>query len=117
MIGKRAGKWGALAVLLGLALAPGTSLAGPYLGDWTWLWHPAADCPRGEYCPLHYWTPGLYQARACVHPSNLDQYPPGPCPAVPPSFIDTKVPCRSQPSMPSSPYSDPAGYYGRPVAP
>ena len=78
MAGKH-GRWGtALLLWIGL-LAPATALAGPYLGDWSWCWRPARDCPRGEYSPLHYWVPGLYKVRANVHPADLDQYPAGPC--------------------------------------
>jgi hypothetical protein len=116
MAGKR-GRWQvALALLFGL-LAPSPAPAGPLFGDWGWLWHPAPNCPRGQYSPLHYWTPGVYYAREYVHPSNLDQYPPGPCPPVAPSFDFNRYPCRTVPPMPSAPYADPNSYYGRPIAP
>jgi hypothetical protein len=116
MAGKHARWWTALMVLLGL-LVPSNVLAGPYIGDWSWCWHPAPDCPRGEYSWLHYWAPTLYRVRDCVHPSNLDQYPPGPFPPVAPSYEISKYGCRCLPAMPSSPYADPTSYYGRPVAP
>jgi hypothetical protein len=116
MRSKRGG-WRAPVVLWIGLLAPGTALAGPYLGDWGWCWHQDRDCARGEYSPLHYWTPGLYKVRAYVHPSNLDQYPPGPSPSVPASFETTRYRCRSIPPTPSSPYADPTGYYGRQVLP
>ena len=77
----------------------------------------ASPRPRGQYSPLHYWLPEAYYLRKHLHPSNLDQYPPGPCPPVPPSYLSNCYPCRSVPAMPSSPYADPAAYYGRPVAP
>jgi hypothetical protein len=104
-------------VLWTVLLAPATALAGPYLGEWGWCWHPARDCPRGEYCPLHYWLPELYKVRANVHPSNLDQYPSGPCPAVPPAFQTINYRCRTIPPTPTTPYADPTGYYGRVLVP
>lgn len=107
-----------LALLLGSTalMAPATADAGRYFGDWSWCWHPGCDCPKGEYCPLHYWAPGIYKVRAYVHPSNLDEYPAGPCPPVPATYETIKYPCRSVPPTPMRPYSDPAGYFGRPVA-
>jgi hypothetical protein len=47
----------------------------------------------------------------------LDQYPPGPEPSVQPSYETTRYRCRTAPSMPMSPYADPAAYYGRSVVP
>ena len=115
-----AGKHGcwrtALVLLLGL-LAPGAASAGPYLGDWDWAWHQAHNCPRGEYSLLHYWTPQAYWVRSMVHPSNLDRYAPGPSPPVQPIINLQKYPCRSLPPIPSAPYADPAGYFGRAIAP
>jgi|ERR1043165_630784 hypothetical protein len=116
MARKHAGAYTALVITLALLL-PGTALAGPYFGDWGWCWHPAPDCPRRVYSPLHYWAPCLYQVRACVHPSTVDQYPPGPCPAVAPNFYFDPYRCRTTLPAPTAPYADPAGYYGRPVAP
>jgi hypothetical protein len=111
------GRWlAAGAFVLGL-LTVGPVAAGPYLGDWGWCWHQGRDCPRGEYCPLHYWTPGLYKIRMYVHPSNLDQYPPGPCPPVPAGYQTTTFPCRSTPPAPLAPYADPDAYFGRQVIP
>ena len=116
MAGKH-GRWRtALVLVLGL-LAPGAASAGPYFGDWDWAWHQAQNCPRGQYSPLHYWTPQAYWVRAMVHPSNLDRYAPGPSPPVQPIIILQKYPCRSLPPIPSAPYADPAGYYGRAIAP
>ena len=110
-------RWQA-ALVLALALAaPSQAVAGPYLGDWGWLWHPGPDCPTTDYCWLHYWAPELYQARACCKPSNLDQYPPGPYPPVQPSYIFNRYCCMTTPPTPSAPYANPTGYYGRPVAP
>jgi hypothetical protein len=103
------------AVLLLTLVAPNAALAGPYLGDWGWLWHPARDCPRGEYSPLHYWNPELYRARAFAHPSNLDEYPAGPIPCAEATYEISKYRCRSIPPMPSAPYADPAAYFGRPA--
>ncbi len=111
----RVGVW---AVLLGLALAlgvPATAESGPFLGDWGWCWHQDPTCPRGEYPFLHYWTYWLYRVRANCHPSNLDQYPPGPCGVPPAQYIYIPYPCRSAPPAPTVPYADPAGYYGRPT--
>jgi hypothetical protein len=106
----------ALALFLGLLL-PSSALAGPFFGDWGWCWHQGRDCPRGEYSPLHYWTPEIYKVRACLRPSNLDQYPPGPFPPIPPTFEYFTYRCRSLPPMPTTPYADPPAYYGRPIAP
>ncbi len=104
---KRAsGCWG-LALLTG-GLIAGTALAGPEDCGWR-----GRDCPRSDYSILHYWWPELYRARAYVHPSNLDQYPPGPSPSVAPSYEVNRYRCPSIPAMPSSPYADPAAYYGR----
>lgn len=103
------------ALLLGLALVtPGIALADP---DGGWLPHSRRDCPRTEYSLLHYWAPSLYQVRACLRPSDLDQYPPGPFPPVPATFDVNKYKCRTIPPIPSAPYADPASYYGRAVAP
>jgi hypothetical protein len=117
MDGKR-GRWwrgcAGLVLLLGL-LAPSSALAGPYLGEWGWHWNPAGDCPPGAYSPLHYWARNAYIARAWFHPSNLDQYPPGPCASPPISYEYHAYPCRSTPPAPSTPYGNPVGYYGRPV--
>ncbi|HYT95550.1 MAG TPA: hypothetical protein VEL76_42920 [Gemmataceae bacterium] len=115
MAGKR-GCWGVLVVVLGF-LAQEPASAGPYLGDWGWFWHQAPGCPRGNYSPLHYWAPQIYRARAFLHPSNLDQYPPGPCPPVPPTFQFSRERCRTLPPMPTAPYADPTTYYGRAIAP
>jgi hypothetical protein len=98
-----------LTLLAGLLLA-GSCLAGP---DGDGFGRPCRDCPRGEYSPLHYWAPALSYVRAYVHPSYLDQYPPGPSPSVAPSYDVRKYPCPATPPMPSSPYADPAAYYGR----
>ena len=85
-------------------LTPGSLLAGPKCQD---------DCPRNEYTRLHYWAPTLFLVRAYIHPSNLDQYPPGPAACITPMFEFTKQRCPSAPPTPTSPYAAPAGYYGR----
>jgi hypothetical protein len=106
-------RWKYSVALLVLAAVPLAASAGPILDA---LCH--RDCPRGEYCPLHYWTPGLYKLRACVHPSNLDQYPPGV--DVPIVVETTRYRCPGNPPEPSRPYADPQGYYGvgeLPIAP
>jgi hypothetical protein len=115
MAGKRGGRR-AIGVLLLALLAPGTAAAGPYFGEWGWWYHPK-DCPRGWYSPLHYWAAELYRARACLRPPNLDQYPPGPCQPVAPSFDISRHRCPATFPAPSSPYADPAAYYGRPILP
>jgi hypothetical protein len=116
MSGNR-GRWRLLlGLLLGLLL-PSVAQAGPFFGDWGWLWHRPHDCDRGVYSPAHYWAPSWYYARAHFHPSNLDQYPPGPFPPVPATFAFQRYRCPSTPPAPSSPYADPTGFYGRPVAP
>jgi hypothetical protein len=98
-------------------LAPDKAPAGPYLGEWGWCWLPGRDCPRGTYCPLHYWAPELYRIRAIVHPSNLNQFPQGPAQPVTPTMESTKYRCTTVPAAPSNPYVDPASYYGRQVVP
>jgi hypothetical protein len=116
MSGMRCGWRLACVVSLGL-LAPSPALAGPYFGDWSWLWQPSPNCDRGVYSPLHYWAPEAYRVRQYCRPSNLDQYPPGPTPPVPPSFEYQKYCCPSAPAVPSSPYANPTAYYGREIAP
>jgi hypothetical protein len=98
-------------LFLGL-IVPGTVLAGPECG---W-WNHSPECPRSEYPRLHYWAPSWYLLRSQVHPTNLDQYPPGPA-CVQPSFEFTKYKCRTTPPTPSAPYADPASYYGRALTP
>jgi hypothetical protein len=98
-------------------LSAATSFAGPFFGEWDWSWHPGCDCQRGAYSPLHYWGPWAYQLRAQVHPSNVDQYPPGPTPSVAPSYEREVYRCPSTPAAPMSPYADPDRYFGRPIAP
>jgi hypothetical protein len=106
--------WLALLVFVGLLL-PGSAHAGPYFGDFGWCWKPAKDCPHGEYSFLHYWTPTLYRAIYHFKPRYLDQYPPGV--PVPVSWETDPSRCRTQPPMPTHPYADPAGFFGRPVLP
>ena len=108
---RRRARWSAVLGLLLAAAAPAP--AGPFLGDWGWCWNPAHDCPHGTYCPLHYWAPGFYYTRMYVHPSYLDQYPPGPWPPPPAPILIERSRCRVVPAAPSAPYADPAGYYGR----
>jgi hypothetical protein len=116
MAGKN-GRWcAALVLLLGL-LAPSPVLAGPYFGDWGWCWHQSAGCPRGDYCPLHYWMPTIYRVRGWVHPSNLDQYPAGPSPAVAATYLFDRSGCIAKSPAPTFPYADPSGYYGVPTTP
>jgi hypothetical protein len=100
------------ALLILLALVPGTALAGPEDGGCQ-----GRHCPRGDYLLLHYWWPELYRTRAYIHPSSLDQYPPGPSPAVPPTYDFFRYRCPSIPATPTSPYADPELYYGRPIVP
>ena len=115
MAGKRG--WRMFMVLLLSLTLPGAALAGPFLGDWGWCWHPSRDCPHGSYSPWHYWAPTAYRVRSWVHPSHLDQYAPGPYPGVAPSFDVQKYNCRSTPPAPTAPYADPPGYYQRPTTP
>jgi hypothetical protein len=110
------GGWRAAVVLMLGLLAPTPALAGPYLGEWGAWWRPARDCPRGCYSPLHYWLPTAYQLRAQVHPSSLDQYPPGPV-CVTPTYEINCYRCRTAPGAPTAPYADPESYYGRPIVP
>lgn len=111
MTGKHLGLRLCLATFLGLGGAA-VALAGPLGGD---SGRQACDCPRTCYSPLHYWVPELYKVRAWVCPSRLDQFAPGP--AVQPTFEATRYPCRALPYRISSPYADPAGYYGGPIMP
>jgi hypothetical protein len=113
MTGKR-GRW-AVVLLVGL-VAPTAATAGPFFGDWSWHWHQDPDCPRGLYSPLHYWTTGLFRVRSYCHPSNLDQYPPGPATPVPIPIDVIPYPCRTTPPAPAIPYADPTAYFGRPAA-
>jgi hypothetical protein len=85
--------------------------AGPFFGDWC-VPH---DCPQGDYCSLHFMLPGYYRLRACVHPSNVDQYPDGV--DISATAQTTKQRCRTEPPMPTTPYADPAGFYGRSMKP
>jgi len=110
-------RWQSVLVLLLAFLVPSPAIAGPFFGEWSWCWRPAPDCPRGVYSPCHYWCPEIYYIRACVCPSNLDQYPPGPFPPVAPVYQFNCSPCQSAPAMPSSPYANPEAYYGRAIAP
>jgi hypothetical protein len=117
MFGKQGRWWAGWVLVLGLA-APGSVLAGPFFGDWSWGWRPAPDCQRrGDYSPMHYWTPGYYEVRSYAHPKNLDQFPPGPAAGIAPSYEFNKAGCQSISPAPSSPYADPTSYYGRPIAP
>src|SRR5262245_23850496 len=108
MLSKHAGRRIVLALAL---LVPGVAAAGPFLGDWSWTWRPAADCTRGVYSPLHYWCPDCSRVRAFVRPSTLDQYPPGPYLPVPVTTEIMHHPCPSPPPIVPAPYADPVGYY------
>ena len=46
---------------LALLLAAPPAQAGYFIGNWSWCWHPAKDCPRGDYSWLHYWAPELFR--------------------------------------------------------
>jgi hypothetical protein len=104
-------KYGWVLLLL-MAIAPAAAWAGPDDGECQ-----GGHCPHGDYSVLHYWLPGWYEARAHFHRSNLDQYPPGPFPPVPPSTLFLRNRCPSMPAAPSFPYADPERYYGRSIAP
>lgn len=99
-------------LLVLLALAPGAALAGPEDGACQ-----GGHCPHGDYSILHYWFPEWYEARAHLRRYDLDQYPPGPTPSVPPTHLFLRDRCPSIPPAPSFPYADPERYYGRPIAP
>jgi hypothetical protein len=95
--------------LLFFIICAGPALAGPEDGGCN-----GRDCDRhGAYSILHYWWPELYRARAHIHPSSLDQYPPGPAPGVVPEYMYFRYRCPYIAPMPTSPYADPASYYGR----
>jgi hypothetical protein len=117
MAGKPNRAQGALVVvvlLVGL-LMPGTVSAGPYIGEWGYCWKPAKDCPKGGYCWLHYWAPAVYRVKYCLFPAHVDGYPPGV--PVPTTWQLQPDVCRTRPPMPTDPYGDPAGFYGRPLVP
>lgn len=101
-----------LGLLLGL-LVPSAAQAGPYIGEWGWWWHPAPNCPPGQYSWLHYWAMRLYRFRAWAHPSNLDQYPPGT--PVPAPLQANRSRCQGNPPAPSAPYGIPEGFYGQAI--
>jgi hypothetical protein len=107
------GRWLAALVIAGGLLAPGSAGADTIVGAAFAECDP--NCPRGFYSVLHYWMPGLYRLLYECHPANLDQFPPGPCPPVPPSFRVERFPCPYAPPAPTAPYADPAGYFGRPT--
>ena len=112
---RRHHRWAAASVLLLGLLSPATASAGPYFGDWSWCWKPAKDCPRGNYCFLHYWTPQLYRVIYCARRASVDSYPPGI--GIPPGYMLGMYPCRTTPPVPTPPYANPAGYYGSPIVP
>lgn len=87
--------------------------AGPpyFIGEWGWVQH----CPKGDYSFLHYWAPGVYKVRACVHPSNVDQYVP--TPGVPILDEFSKQRCMPKCPQPNAPYANPDGFYGRKFVP
>ncbi len=109
------GKWTCLGTLALATVLQISSLA--QAGDCInfFGWHIGRDCPRSDYSPLHYWVPEWYKVRANVHPAHLEQYPAGPMAPVEPSIEVTRYRCRTLPPAPSTPYADPAGYYGRQV--
>jgi hypothetical protein len=100
-----------------LVLTVGLWVPTQAVADWPFgrLWPWRQDCPTGDYCRLHYWTPGLYYLRQYCKPSNLDQFPPGPSAPIEPSFTFERYRCPYAPPAPSAPYADPASYYGRPL--
>jgi hypothetical protein len=110
VMARRHGSWLAALVLATGLLLPAGLKAGPMLQA---LLDCDPDCPPGYYQRLHYWIPLYYQLRHYCHPVNLNQYPPGPCPAVAPSYQMQRFPCPYQHLSPTAPYSDPAGYFGR----
>ena len=99
------GKQFAALVLSFSLLMQGALLAGPRCKR--------DECLRSDYTRLHYWAPTLFLVNAYIHPSNLDQYPPGPAACIAPAFVVSKQKCPTSPPMPTSPYANPAGYYGR----
>ncbi len=101
-------------LVIGL-MVPTQAQAGPFFGEWSWCWHAGRECPHGQYSPLHYWMPEFYEIRACVCPSNLDQFLVGPLPQMPPGYETMPYRCQSTPATGSSPYANPAAYYGRAV--
>jgi hypothetical protein len=114
MYGKQGRKREVLALALAL-LVPAGARAGPYFGEWGWCWKEAPCCPRGDYHPLHYWLPEVYRLRDLFHPAYLDEYPPGL--PVPTGFQEYVFFCRTHPPVPTPPYADPAGFYGREIVP
>jgi hypothetical protein len=107
---------GSIALTLLVAGACAPVEAGPYFGEWSWCWRPGPECSRGDYSRLHYWAPELYRVRACLCPSNVDQYPPGPYPPVAPGFLDLPSRCQYTAPTPSPAYAEPGAYYGTSAA-
>jgi hypothetical protein len=105
-------RWWKVVVLLSILLAPTSAKASDW-GDYFWWWPAPRFARGGDYSPMHYWWPGAYYIREYVHPSNLDQYPPGPNPPVGPSTEFNRYCSPSIPPAPSSPYGNPEAYYGR----
>jgi hypothetical protein len=59
---RTAGKWlAALVVVVGLAAPASAEFPFP---PFQCPWHEGPDCPKGDYCCLHYWTPAYYRLRA-----------------------------------------------------
>src|SRR5580765_7019965 len=110
-------RWRLILVAALALLAPTPATAGYFFGEWSCWWWPARDCPRGQYSPCHYWTPELYVLRSCFCPSNLEQCPPGPFPPGMPTYEYCKYCCPATGPIVSSPYANPAAYYGRQVLP
>jgi hypothetical protein len=106
-------RWKKIAVLLVL-FAPTPAMASDW-GDYFWWWPAPRFARGGDYSPMHYWLPERYYAREYLHPSYLDQYPPGPNAPIEITNQVNRYCSPSIPPMPSAPYADPEAYYGRPV--
>jgi hypothetical protein len=111
MTGKLA-RWRRLVVLSLVFLTPAPALAADW-DDYFWWWPAPRFARGGSYSPMHYWLPERYYMRQYLHPSNLDQFPPGPTPPVAPSFDIERIRCPTRPPAPSAPYANPSAYYGR----
>jgi hypothetical protein len=86
----RAGLW-LRALLLTVGLAAPSRAEFPF-PPFQCPWHEAPDCPKGQYCCLHYWAPTYYRVRAFHTPPR---YVYG-CPTDPElsGVVITSYPCR-----------------------
>jgi hypothetical protein len=71
------------ALVLGICLS-GTRAEAGLFAHW--------PCPN-SYSPAHYWVPGLYTAKANLHPKTAILYPVDHYPGLPIDYAITHYPC------------------------